>query len=102
MFKIIGIDGRQYGPVDAEQIKRWIAAGRADASTKVQSEGSTDWNPLPEFPEFAEALAAKTPPPQPEAPPPAQPANPAALAQIITTRGVAIDVGSCLGRAWDK
>src|SRR5436190_18394167 len=66
MFKIIGIDGRQYGPVDAEQIKRWIAAGRADSSTKAQAEASTDWKPLSEFPEFAEALALKVPPPQPE------------------------------------
>ena len=66
MFKIIGIDGRQYGPVDAEQIKRWIAAGRADASTKAQGEGSQDWKALTEFPEFAEALAAKGAPSQPQ------------------------------------
>src|SRR5207248_5984683 len=107
MFKIIGIDGRQYGPVDAEQIKRWIGAGRADASTKAQAEGSEDWKSLAEFPEFAEALAAKASAPEPEAPPagipqPGAPVDPIALAQIITTRGVTIDVGSCLGRAWDK
>ena len=107
MFKIIGIDGRQYGPVDAEQIKRWIGAGRADASTKAQAEGSEDWKSLAEFPEFAEALAAKASAPEPEAPPagipqPGPPVDPIALAQIITTRGVTIDVGSCLGRAWDK
>ena len=107
MFKIIGIDGRQYGPVDAEQIKRWIAAGRVDASTKAQAEGSEDWKSLAEFPEFAEALAAKASAPEPEAPPagipqPGPPVDPIALAQIITTRGVTIDVGSCLGRAWDK
>src|SRR5256885_1401555 len=108
MFKIIGIDGRQYGPVDAEQIKRWIAAGRADASTNIQAEGSHDWKPLADVPEFAEALAAKAAPPQPEAPSPQSTPSPPqsadlnALAQFIATRGFAIDVGSCLGRAWDK
>ena len=103
MFKIIGIDGRQYGPVDAEQIKRWIAAGRADASTKAQAEGSQDWKSLAEFPEFAEALGAKAPPSQPEIPAPGQTADSAALVQVAAApRSFTIDVGSCLGRAWDK
>src|SRR5258706_16172192 len=59
MYKIIGIDGRQYGPVSQEEIKSWIAAGRANAETRAQAEGATDWKPLSEFSEFAEALAAK-------------------------------------------
>ena len=59
MYRIIGNDGQQYGPVTAEQLKAWIAAGRANAATKAQSEPGTDWKPLSVFPEFAEALAAK-------------------------------------------
>jgi len=107
MFKIIGIDGRQYGPVDAEQIKRWIAAGRADASTKAQAEGSQDWKSLAEFPEFAEALAAKVPPTQAERthelPPHPQGGERLATAvQVASIERATIDVGSCLGRAWDK
>ena len=129
MFKIIGIDGRQYGPVDAEQIKRWIAAGRADASTKAQAEGSQDWKALAEFPEFAEALAAKGGTSQPDTKPPlpdgerensangaggqsGSPPHPgplpqggegvAAVVQVASPRAVVVDVGSCLGRAWDK
>ena len=39
MYKIIGIDGREYGPVSAEQIRHWISAGRADANTKARGEG---------------------------------------------------------------
>jgi TM2 domain-containing membrane protein YozV len=61
MYKIIGIDGQPYGPVSAEQIRRWLAENRANAHTLVQSEGSTEWKPLVSFPEFAADL--KTPPP---------------------------------------
>jgi hypothetical protein len=63
MFKIIGDDGNEYGPVESETIRRWIAERRAVGRTRLQAEGSTDWKPLSEFPEFAEALAAAPPPP---------------------------------------
>ena len=53
MFTIIGADGREYGPVTVEQVKAWIAAGRADNKTKARREGSIQWKLLAEFPEFA-------------------------------------------------
>ena len=62
MYKIVGTDGQNYGPVSADQIRRWIAEGRVNAHTIVQSEGSTDWKPLFSFPEFS--LDFKSPPPQ--------------------------------------
>jgi hypothetical protein len=68
MFKIIGTDGKQYGPVSADQLRRWIVEGRANASTLVQAEGSTDWKPLSSFPEFA-AQPGPTPLGQYSAPP---------------------------------
>jgi TM2 domain-containing membrane protein YozV len=61
MYKIIGIDGQPYGPVTADQIRRWVAENRANAHTLVQSDGSTEWKPLVAFPEFMADL--KTPPP---------------------------------------
>jgi hypothetical protein len=64
MYKIIGADGREYGPITADQLRNWIAEGRATAQTKVQAEGSAQWKPLTEYLEFAAALA-RTPPPQP-------------------------------------
>ena len=33
MYKIIGTDGRPYGPVSAEEIRRWIAENRVNAQT---------------------------------------------------------------------
>ena len=43
MFKIIGADGKQYGPVSVEQIRQWLAEGRAKPETLAQAEGSADW-----------------------------------------------------------
>ena len=53
MYKIIGTDGRQYGPVNAEQIRRWLAENRLHAQTLVQTEGAPDWKPLGSLAEFA-------------------------------------------------
>jgi len=69
MYKIIGADGQQYGPVTAEQLRRWIAERRAHGQTLVQAEGSPDWKPLAAFGEFSADLR---PPP---APPPAAPSS---------------------------
>ena len=56
MYKIIGADGRPYGPVNAGQIKSWIAEGRARAETLVQAEGAQEWKPLVSFAELAAGL----------------------------------------------
>jgi TM2 domain-containing membrane protein YozV len=56
MFKIIGADGQQYGPVSVEQLRRWIAERRANAQTLVQPEGAQEWKALGTFPEFAADL----------------------------------------------
>lgn len=61
MFNIIGADGKQYGPVTADQIRQWIQEGRASGATQVQPVGGDDWKPLREFAEFA-ANAASSPP----------------------------------------
>jgi TM2 domain-containing membrane protein YozV len=68
MYKIIGTDGRQYGPVNAEQIRRWLAENRVHVQTLVQTEGASDWKPLDSFPEFTAELNAVPPPVMP--PPP--------------------------------
>jgi TM2 domain-containing membrane protein YozV len=62
MYKVIGVDGRQYGPIAPDQIHRWIAEQRVNAHTLVQSEGSTEWKPLISFPEFSSGLNLAPPP----------------------------------------
>ena len=62
MYKIVGVDGQQYGPVSAEELRRWIADKRVNAQTSVQMEGSQEWKPLGSFSEFASGLTAVPPP----------------------------------------
>jgi hypothetical protein len=62
MYRIIGADGSQYGPVTLDQVRTWITEGRANTQTLAQPEGSTDWKRLSEFPEFADLLAPTVPP----------------------------------------
>jgi hypothetical protein len=89
MYKIIGADGKQYGPVTQEQMRQWIFQGRANAQTQVQLEGSPDWQPLGSYPEFAEALGGAVAPVLP-----ASAAGPAVTgsreAALIAVRGPAM------------
>jgi hypothetical protein len=64
MYKIIGADQKEYGPVTEEEIRAWIAQGRANGQTLAQTENGP-WKPLAAFPEFAPALSALAPPPPP-------------------------------------
>jgi len=64
MYKIIGADGKEYGPITAEQVRQWITEGRANAQTKVLPPGATEWKTVAEVPELATA-PAMTPLPQP-------------------------------------
>jgi hypothetical protein len=70
MFKIIGGDGKEYGPVTAEQLRQWIAEGRVNHQTLAQAEGDTQWKPLGQYPEFGAASAAGGTPPPPMPLPP--------------------------------
>jgi hypothetical protein len=56
MYKIIGANQVEYGPISADQLRQWIAEGRVNAQTPAQAEGDTTWKPLSAFPEFASAL----------------------------------------------
>jgi hypothetical protein len=60
MFKIIGGDGREYGPATAEDIRQWIRQGRADGRTRVCAEGSLEWRTLDSIEEFASDISAVT------------------------------------------
>lgn len=105
MYKMIGADGQQYGPISSDQLRQWIAENRVNAQTLIQAEGSADWKPLSSFLEFADALAAKTPPPPAAAPPglgaPPPKVNAEALAAEILARDYRLDIGSCISRSWD-
>lgn len=60
MYKLIGGDQKEYGPVSFEQLSQWVRDNRANAQTLVQKEGGP-WVPLGTLPEFASVLAESQP-----------------------------------------
>jgi GYF domain 2 len=98
-YRMLGADGREYGPVSADQLRQWIAQHRANAQTRVRLEGSAEWKPLGQFPEFAPLFAAQ---PEPgHAPPPGGMAEAEILARQILERGYQLQIGHCIERGWE-
>lgn len=62
MYKIIGADGREYGPATAGQLRQWMAEGRANVQTPTLAPGAPEWKPLGAQPEFAGHFAPPIPP----------------------------------------
>ena len=61
-YRIVGADGRTYGPVDAAQLRKWIAQGYVNEQTWLPAEARRNWKQLAELPEFADALRANPTP----------------------------------------
>lgn len=57
MYKLVGVDNREYGPVSRETVLDWIAQGRANGQTIARFEEGA-WKPLRTFPEFQDILNA--------------------------------------------
>jgi hypothetical protein len=90
MYKIIGADQKEYGPITAEQMVQWIAQSRVNAQTQVQFNGG-DWKPLAQYPEFAAALGNVIRPAAPAAfTAPAAAYAPAPQNAPVKTNGMAI------------
>jgi hypothetical protein len=96
MFYLIGADSREYGPFTAEQIRDWVAQGRANAHSRVRRENETAWQALKDLPEFADMGVR---PPTTEGAPPPQ-LTPEVVAADYLRRNVVIDIGNCVSRGW--
>ncbi len=88
MYKMVGADGREYGPVSADQLREWIAEGRADAQTKVLPEGATEWKLLGDLAEFRTTLG----PSAPVSPPPAYRPTAARKTNSMATLGLVMGI----------
>jgi uncharacterized membrane protein len=86
MYTIIGGDGKEYGPVSADQVQAWIAGGRANLETKVKALGTDEWKRIADIPGLAAAGAAGS-------------AAPAAAA-VLAGRAGKLDIISCYERSW--
>ena len=56
-YKIIGSDLQEYSPVELEEVREWIAEGRADSNTLVCEIGEKQWVRLRDSSEFAADLS---------------------------------------------
>ncbi len=97
MYKIIGADKKEYGPVTAEQLREWIQQGRVSAQTLAQAEGQPDWQPVSAFPEFADALGAKPP----SAPLPFASVGATGMTPDILEGDYDLDLGGCISQGWN-
>ena len=88
MYRIIGADGREYGPITDEQLRQWITQGRANAQTKVKPEGAADWQTVDSLPEFAADLPAPSSAPAPLSAAPAPPAKTSGMAITALVLGI--------------
>ncbi len=52
-YVIIGGDGKEYGPVSAEELRQWYQEGRLNGQSLVKSMSDAEFRPLIKFPEFA-------------------------------------------------
>jgi len=95
MYRIIGGDQKEYGPVPAEELRRWISEGRLNGQSSVKAEGAADWQPLSSFAEFADLLMAG-----PAGPPPVF-GTQRGLPEDIFARDYDLDIGACVGNAWE-
>ncbi len=98
MFKIIGADQKEYGPVTADQINAWILEGRANGQTLVQALGSSEWKPLSGLAEFATALGIRLSAGGSRSFLTSK--DPSALASAVLGKNIPIEIGECLRRGW--
>jgi len=90
-YFIIGGDGKQYGPVTDDDVRKWIAEGRLNALSQAKGEGDAEFRELAQFPEFAAAFAPS--------------AVPGTIGPIKTStdfleRDYELDLGGCISRGY--
>ncbi len=52
-YRIVGQDGKIYGPVTAETIREWLTQGRLESRSPIYVAGAGDWTFVGLLPEFS-------------------------------------------------
>jgi hypothetical protein len=82
MYRVVGADGKEYGPATAEEVRQWVQEGRVHANSAARTEGGIDWRRLSAFPEFA-SLFPQTNPAAFQGQPAYQESNGMAIAGLV-------------------
>lgn len=103
MFTIIGGDGKEYGPATIDQIRAWIAGGRANLETQARRAGESEWRRLGDFAEFTESSASPPPVVETAPSPEEEPVftDVKTYADELFARSGKLDIGSCMERSWE-
>ena len=94
MYKILGGDGNEYGPVPVDQLRQWVREGRANAQTQVRREGDPSWSPLGGLAELADVFNAP-----PTIAPPGSHTGAAAPGPIFDG-DYDLDISGCVSRSY--
>jgi hypothetical protein len=99
MYRIIGGDQKPYGPVSADEIRKWIAEGRLNQQSLALPEGGQEWKSLGTFPEFQSAFTNQAGSLAAAAVPVTTASSAAYVAEILS-RQPRLDIGYCLSQSW--
>ena len=101
-FKIVGGDGKEYGPIDLVTLQQWMREGRVAGQTQVWDSRTGNWQPAAQIAELAAALGTPSPAP-PVAPTVPSAATPPGveLATEVLQRDYTVAFGDWFGQGWD-
>src|ERR1700722_20876012 len=90
-FIIIGCDGKQYGPISTEEVRKWVAEDRLNAQSLVKEESDAEFRPLSKFPEFTDLFGIA-----------AQTSTPPSLTgmKTLVEGDYELDIGACISNGW--
>jgi hypothetical protein len=91
-YTIIGGDGKQYGPITGDDLRKWISEGRLNAQSLAKADSDAEFRTLATFPELADAFA-------PQAAEPSAP--PVFGATTLTDGDYELDIGDCISKGWE-
>src|SRR5476649_1575189 len=94
-YTIIGGDGKQYGPITGDDLRKWISEGRLNAQSLAKADSDAEFRTLATFPELTDAFAPQAA--EPAAPPPL---NNADWQTEIISRQPELRLGECLAAGW--
>jgi uncharacterized membrane protein len=92
-YTIIGGDGKQYGSISGDDVRKWISEGRLNEQSMTKAENDAEFRALGKFPEFADAFAS-------DAAGSGAPPSPAGSVDW-SARDYDLDIGGCVSRGWE-